>query len=115
MSVQLIVSMLQQLEDPAELAIVLEALRDMQVARNGFFEAARFKIQRMGLNEAARIPRFFEYLGPDAQTLRVLTMNAGRWTQDPLSFWKNPLHPTMSATPSGQIVELYMKARCDDA
>ncbi|KAK6421853.1 hypothetical protein LTR95_016761, partial [Oleoguttula sp. CCFEE 5521] len=102
-------------EDPIKLATHLEALHDMQVARPRCFGASRFKIQRLGSREAARIPKFFKYSGPDLQTLRVLTINTRRWTQDPLSFWLNPSHPILSATSSGQMVEFYMNAQCDDA
>lgn len=87
----------------------------MQRAQPTLFQASTFKIQKRGSREKARIENFAKYLGPDAQTKVVLAANLERWTREPLLFWSNPVHPMRSRSPSGQLVEFYMNARCDDA
>ncbi|KAK0888236.1 hypothetical protein LTR91_018705 [Friedmanniomyces endolithicus] len=107
-----------RMQDNAVLEKVLETLHVLQQAEPSRFQGSKFKIQKKGHREEARIKNFSTYSGPDLMTRKVLERNTAKWTQNPLAFWSNPKEHSVtpsSASSPAQLVEVYISAKCDDA
>lgn len=100
------------------LETILEALHNLQQAEPNRFRVSKFKIHKRGYRDESRVKKFSSYAGPDEMTRRVLAANARRWQQHPLAFWSDAERHVVIATspyPPAQLVEVYVKAKCDDA
>ncbi|KAK3650471.1 hypothetical protein LTR56_006176 [Elasticomyces elasticus] len=106
------------IQDNSILEKVLETLHVLQQAEPRRFRSSKFKIQKKGHREDSRVQNFSTYSGPDLMTHKVLEGSAGKWMQNPITFWSNPGQESgdpSSRCPPAQLVALYINAKCDDA
>ena len=100
------------------MAQTLEALHALQQANPGRWRAFKFKIQKRGVHDQNRKDKLSKYNGPDQLTCRTLASNARDWIDRPCTFWSHSQRSVNSGSgihPSGQLVEFYINAMCDDA
>jgi hypothetical protein len=73
-------------------------------------------VKKRGDHDAARFSRFFDFDGPDKDTIVVLDDNLAHWLIEPQSFWIRPGSIDFAAvwTPI-DIARGYVQADRDDA
>ncbi|KAK5270048.1 hypothetical protein LTR99_008485 [Exophiala xenobiotica] len=76
----------------------------------------RYKVKERGENDRTRLGKILDFVGPDEDTLHLLSTKISAWTTDPAAFWMRPVPCFLGqiAAPA-QIVGCYIQSKRDDA
>ena len=75
-----------------------------------------FALKRKSNHADRLVERLQSITGPDKETRNILATNVDRWTQNTRDFWdKLDEHTNTDLSAEAQVVQLYIRARGDDA
>jgi hypothetical protein len=76
-----------------------------------------FKVQEKNQGDKRRLQKFAEYLGPDHDTLALLTTYANKWFYQPLQFWdhSSTVAYDILVDPQAQIYQAFLQSTHDHA
>ena len=96
---------------------LLAQVRDLQLTEKPLFELVNFRIHEKGHNDRTRFERFFGFLGPDDETMRLLEGHGHEWCSQPLRFWEfsSAGRVDHNLRPEAQILGIFLRAERDGA